>query len=306
MNGLHGSVKIWWWEKFMSSCKPRNWTPLKLLKQVVLKWNISLKLGTSLWYRIGCSYHKIKPIHQDQPSLQFALLTSHWMQACHDNICHLGIDHTLELLWDRFYLPDMKLDVEQHIKTYDQCLHFKAKPQHAELHPILATHYMGLVHINFLTVESGKGDKEVNILVVMDHFTRYVQACVTPSQTATVIAQTLWDKYFMHYGLPENTVSDQCHSFESCLILELCVVSQTKKLCTVPCWQKTNGQCECLNSTLISMLGTLDSASKLKWPQQLTMLVHVYNSTRSTATGFKPFFSCMHANPCSPYMWSEV
>ena len=39
-----------------------------------------------------------------------------------------------------------------------------------------------------------------------------------------------------------------------------------------------------------SMLGTLDPPSKLKWPEQLTMLVYAYNCTRSTATGFKPFF----------------
>ena len=66
----------------------------------------------------------------------------------------------------------MKQDVEQHIKTCDRCLQFKAKPQHAELYPILTIHPMELVHINFLTVESGKGDKEINILVVTDHFTR--------------------------------------------------------------------------------------------------------------------------------------
>ena len=76
-------------------------------------------------------------------------------------------------------------------KPCGQCLHFNAKPQCSELHPILTTHLMELVHIDFLTIESGKGDKVVNILVVTDHFTRYAQANVTPSQTAKVITQTL-------------------------------------------------------------------------------------------------------------------
>ena len=74
------------------------------------------------------------------------------------------------------------------------------------------------VHINFLTVEAGKRDREVNILVVTDHFTMYLQAYVTPSQTAKVIARTLCYIYFMHYGLAEKIVSDQGCNFESSLI----------------------------------------------------------------------------------------
>ena len=40
----------------------------------------------------------------------------------------------------------------------------------------------------------GRSDdsRSVNILVVMDHFTKYAQAYVTPKQTAPVVAQTLW------------------------------------------------------------------------------------------------------------------
>ena len=113
---------------------------------------------------------------------------------------------------------------------------------------------------------------------------------MTPSQTAKVVAQTLWDKYFMHYGLPEKTVSDKGQNFESSLIAELCTFSQIKKLHTTPYRPQTNSQCEHFNMTLISMLGTLCPVSKLRWPEQFTTLVHAYNCSRSTATGFKPFF----------------
>ena len=73
----------------------------------------------------------------------------------------------------------------------------------------------------------------MNILVITDHFTWYAQAFVTPSQTAWVVAQTLWDKFFMHYGFPEKILSDQGHNFESKLIAELCKLSKIKnwKLC---------------------------------------------------------------------------
>ena len=68
---------------------------------------------------------------------------------------------------------------------------------------------MELAHKEFITIESGKSNKDVNILVVTDHFTRQVQAFITPSQTAKVVTQMLWDKYFVYYGSLETIISDQ-------------------------------------------------------------------------------------------------
>ena len=61
--------------------------------------------------------------------------------------------------------------MENHIQTCDRCLCFKSKPQKTELYPITATHPLELIHMDFLTIESGKTGKDVNILVVTDHFT---------------------------------------------------------------------------------------------------------------------------------------
>ena len=85
--------------------------------------------------------------------------------------------------------------------------------------------------MDFLTIESGKIDKEINVLVVGDHFTCYTQAFVTSSQTASVMPKTFWDKFFLHYGLPEKILSDSFHNFESSLITELCQIARIKKLC---------------------------------------------------------------------------
>ena len=106
------------------------------------------------------------------------------MLACHDDVGHLGLERSLDLLKDWFYWPNMAQDIETHIKQCDRCLRFKSKPQQTELHPIIATHPMELVHMDYLTIESGKANKDVNILVVTDHFTRYAQAFITPTQTA--------------------------------------------------------------------------------------------------------------------------
>ena len=52
---------------------------------------------------------------------------------------------------------------------------FKSKPQKTELYPITAIHPLKLNHMDFHTIESGKTGKDVNILVITDHFTQNAQ-----------------------------------------------------------------------------------------------------------------------------------
>ena len=179
--------------------------------------------------------------------------------ACHDDHGHLGVERTLGLLQERFFWPKMAADIQTHIHTCERCLRFKKPQERAQMQPIQASHLMKLIHLDFLTLGGKTGDvKSTNIMVITDHFTRYAQACVTPKQTAVVAACALWENFLVNYGWPEN----QGRSFENNLFKELCNLTKIKKLCTSPYHPETNGQCECFNATLISMLGTLPSHAK--------------------------------------------
>ena len=125
-----------------------------------------------------------------------------------------------------------------------------------------ATFPMELVHMDYLTIEANEGGKDVHILVITDHFTHYVQTIVTSSQTAKCTAQNLWDKFIVHYGLPEKILTDQGHNFKSDLLKELCELAQVNKIRMSGYHPQTNGQCECFNATLINMLGTLPEKPK--------------------------------------------
>ena len=159
------------------------------------------------------------------------------------------------------------------------------------MQPILVSYPMELIHLDFLTLGGKAGDaKSTNILVITDHFTKYAQAYITPKQTAIVVAHTLWENFFVHYGWPEKILTDQGKSFENNLFLELCNLTQVKKLRTSPYHPETNGQCEHFNTTLISMLETLPSYAKRNWQEWVTSLTHAYNCTVSPVTGFSLYF----------------
>ena len=225
------------------------------------------------------------------------------MEACHDNMGHLGIERTASLLRDRFYWPSMVEDIEIHIRSCPRCLRFKMQPEKAELNPIFATRPMELVHIDYLTIEApenSRSSKDINILIITDHFTRCAQAHITSSQKAHIVAKTLWEHFFVHYGFPEKILSDQGRNFESMLISELCKLAQIKKLRTTPYRPEGNGSCERFNRTLISMLGTLPEEFKNKWPQHVSTLTYAYNCTRSNATGFSPYYLLYGRQPLLP------
>ena len=96
---------------------------------------------------------------------------------------------------------------------------------------------MELVHTDYLTIEApenSRSSKDINILVITDHFTRYAQAHITSSQKAHIVAKTLWEHFFVHYGFPKKILSDQGQNIESVLISELCELAQIKKLRTTP------------------------------------------------------------------------
>ena len=251
-------------------------------------------------------YRKIFDGQQQENKFQFVLPKSYWKQsleACHDNMGHLGIERTTSLLRDRFYWPSMVEDIEHYNKSCPYCLQFKTQPIKAELNPIIATRPLELVHIDYLTTEapnSSKSDKDINVLIITDHFTRYAQAHVTSSQKTHVVAKTLREHFFVHYGFPEKILSDQGRNFKSVLISELCELTQIKKLITMPYRPEGNGSCERFNRTLISMLGTLPADFKSKWPQHISTLTYAYNCTRSNATGFSPYYLLYGRQPLLP------
>ena len=78
------------------------------------------------------------------------------------------------------------------------CIQFKARLQKPGLEPIICTEPMDLVHINYIKVEVTVGLKEKpevkDILVVEDHFTRYLQAYVTKNHTARTTARVLYNE----------------------------------------------------------------------------------------------------------------
>ena len=124
--------------------------------------------------------------------MQYVLPEKYRMKAiiaCYNDMGCLGQDRPLDLLKDCFVWPNMARDVEQHLRGCDRCLRFKVKAQSTKMKLILTSYPLVLDHMDFLTIELGKTNKDINILLMTGQFTQYAQAYITPSQMAMVVAK---------------------------------------------------------------------------------------------------------------------
>ena len=218
------------------------------------------------------------------------------LRGLHDEVGHLGVERTLQLVRARYFWPKMADDVQNKVQTCPTCVRRKpGQPQRAPLVNITTTQPMELVCIDFLSLEPSAGGVE-NILVLTDHYTRLAYAIPCKNQTARTTAQALLS-FFLHYGFPLKLLSDQGRNFESETIKELCKLANITKLRTTPYHPMGNGMCERLNQTLLGMLGCLSDDQKKNWKKYVPSLVHAYNCTKHESTGYAPFYLMFGRQP---------
>ena len=161
-----------------------------------------------------------------------------------------------------------------------------------------------LLHIDFTSIEETVPLKEEpiirNVLVLQDHFSKYIAAYVVKDQTAHTAAETLRNGYFRLFGAPAYLISDQGKAFTGHIITHLCELYGVQKLRTSPYHAQTNGQVERMNQMIIRMIGKLEEDKKACWSKHLPELLLAYNTTCSTVTGYSPYYLLFGRRPRIP------
>ena len=164
----------------------------------------------------------------------------------------------------------------------------------APLRPIWAYASLELVHLDYTSIEStmelNKPPVVKNILMMMDHFTRYALVVVTKDQTAKTVAKVFYEHFAAVFGAPMKLLSDRGANFTFALVEELCATFSIQKCKTTAYHTQCNGQVERFHQMLFCMIGKLARDKKAQWEQHLWELLQPYNSTWSTVTGYLPHY----------------
>ena len=188
----------------------------------------------------------------------------------------------------------MACDLRNRIRKCGRCKKFEAAPPVAPLRPLTCSRPGELLHVDFTSIEETVPLYEEpvirNVMVMQDHFSKYVVTYVVKDQTARTATETLRNGYFGLFGAPAYLVSDQGKAFTGHLISNLCELYGVQKLRTSPYHAQTNGQVERMNQTIIRMIGKLEQDKKARWSEHLLDMLAAYNGTRSAVTGYSPYF----------------
>ena len=164
----------------------------------------------------------------------------------------------------------------------------------APLCPIWAYALLELVHLDYTSIEStmelNKPPVVKNVLLMMDHFTRYALVVVMKDQTAKTVTKVFYKCFRAVFGVPVKLLSDRGANFTSTLVEELCAAFSIQKCRTTAYHAQCNGQVEHFHQMLFCMIGKLVHNKKAQWEQHLPELLQAYNSTQSAVTGYSPYY----------------
>ena len=198
----------------------------------------------------------------------------------------------------------MTRDLRNCIKKCGHCRKYEAAPPVVPMKPLACSGPGELLHVDFTSIEETVPLKEDpvirNVLVLQDHFSKYIVTYVVKDQTARTATETLRNGYFGLFSAPAYLVSDQGKAFMGHVITHLCELYGVQKLRTLPNHAQTNGQVECMNQMIIHMIGKLEEGRKACWSEHLPELLLAYNATRSAVTGYSPYYLLFGRRPRIP------
>ena len=166
----------------------------------------------SLVLNKGLMYISTTPKDETEGVLTFVVPVGQcWMalNGVHRNASHQGQQRTLALMQERFWWPMMAEDCRAIVRGCPHCQAFEGEVPKAPLCPIRAYAPLELVHLDYTSIEStmelNKPPVVKNVLVMMDHFTRYALAVMTKDQAAKTCKGVLRVLHSSFWGACEAT-----------------------------------------------------------------------------------------------------
>ena len=226
------------------------------------------------------------------------------LNRVHHDASHQGQQRTLALAQERFWWPMMAEDCHTIVRGCPHCRAFEGEVPKAPLCPIRVYAPLELVHLDYTSIESmmelNKPPMVKNILMMMDHFTRYALVVVMKDQTAKTVTKVFYECFIAVFGAPANLLSNRGANFTSALVEELCAAFGIQKCRTTAYHAQCNGQVEHFHQTLSCMVGKLVCDKKAQSEQHLPELLQAYNSTWSVVTSYSLHYLMFGRHPRLP------
>ena len=256
-------------------------------KSLFTQWNRIFIIGKNL-FREYIDSEDCVTYQYIVPSLQ----RSYVLDKSHDSKTagHLGIEKTLHRIIPKFYWYKQITDIKKYVQSCSRCQQNKSPPKYntAPLEPLRPSRPNELITTDIM----GKLPKSVSgsfyLLVVIDHFTKWVELFPMVNITAAEVAKKLMLVFYRH-GIPDTILSDQGSNYQSSLLSEVYELLDVHKVRTSPYHPQCDGITERFNRTIQSMLTSFIDENQANWCSLLPSLAFAYNTAVHSSTKTTPF-----------------
>ena len=207
-------------------------------------------------------------------------------------IGHNGINRTLDLLTEKGWIWDgMRNDVEKFIQTCGICQKIKASQGSvlASLSTTAVETLFARVAVDTLGPLPRDENNNTFIIVMIDHFSRFVELEPAPTCTSLDAARALL-KLIGRYGIPREILSDQGSQYSAHIIDDLLNIMNIDRRFTLPYDPKANGLVERVNGEVMKHLRAIviTKGVKRNWSTYLPMVQRIINTSIHSALGTSP------------------
>eukprot|EP00253_Pinus_taeda_P022688 PITA_22688 len=216
------------------------------------------------------------------------------LNDCHSGACggHMsGYATAQKILRAGYFWPSIFKDCILVVRSCHECQIYQQKMRApaAPLHPVVTVGPFAKWGINYVTCNPCSAGGHGYIIVVVDYFTKWVEAMPTLSEDGHTAVQFLFNHVISRFGVPQAIVTDHGKHFRNHMMVELTTQLGLRHDSSSPYYPQANDQVEAVNKVLVTMLQRTVGMHKSNWHLMLFSALWAYQTSVKDATGFTPF-----------------
>ncbi|CAL8117216.1 unnamed protein product [Prunus armeniaca] len=212
------------------------------------------------------------------------------LREVHSGVCgdHSGSRSLAHKVFRQGYFwPTLHQDANVLVKKCDKCQRFSSIPHiPAEpLSPIISPWPFAQWGLDFIgPMPQGKGQVKY-IIVVVDYFTKWVEAEPLATITAAKMEDFIWTNICCRFGIPYAIITDNGRQFDSDAFRQFCTRLKINLFFASPAHPQSNGQVEAMNKIVKKLLKRQLDKAEGAWPEKLPEALWAIWTSYRTATG---------------------
>nr|AAA50456.1 gag, pol and env protein precursor [Caenorhabditis elegans] len=244
------------------------------------------------YYKIVGGVLKNTEIEEQSRSVVPEKIRTPLLKELHEGMLagHFGIKKMWRMVHRKFYWPQMRVCVENCVRTCAKCLcandHSKLT---SSLTPYRMTFPLEIVACDLMDVGlSVQGNRY--ILTIIDLFTKYGTAVPIPDKKAETVLKAFVERWAIGEGrIPLKLLTDQGKEFVNGLFAQFTHMLKIEHITTKGYNSRANGAVERFNKTIMHIMKK-KTAVPMEWDDQVVYAVYAYNNCVHENTGETPMF----------------